>query len=200
MLSSEMSNWLRNHLSPPSSHRLSGVTEQLARARRLLQEACAGRDYEDAFPKLIAAVYPARAALEIMREAAGRRELSVSLREFDCLVEQRVPRWRLIHAIRVRDFHHGGVRGGGRILVQFRIHLPPRSEARVSMRANPFDPRPEVRLSDPSGSYKLLLTSDVVVQDEREPQAVPYWVLLREYLEQLEALVPEFEALSRRRG
>lgn len=193
-----MANWLRNHLGLPPSHRLAGVLEQLARARLLLQEAYAVRDYDDAFPKLIAAIYPARAALEIMREAARRGELSVSRKEFDRLVDQRVPRWRLIHAVRVRDFHDGGVQGGGRILVQFRIRLPPHSQGAVSMRANPFDPRPRIRLSDPSGSYKLLLTSDVVVQDEEEPTAVPYWVLLEEYLEQMNRLFPEFQKLLRK--
>jgi hypothetical protein len=40
-----------------------------------------------------------------------------------------------------------------------------------------------------------LLTSDVVVQDEREPEPVPYWLLLAEYLTQMEALVTEFQGL-----
>jgi hypothetical protein len=174
------------------------VKEQLARATHLLQEAHAVHNYDVAFPKLIAAVYPARAALEIMREAAKLGELAMSPREFDRLVDDRVPRWRLIHAVRVRDFHHYGVQGGGRIMVEFQIRLPPLGQARVSMRANPFDPRPQVRLSDPSGSYKLLLTSDVVVQDERETRAVPYWVLLAEYLDQMDALVGEFESFLRK--
>lgn len=192
-----MRNWLRDHLGPPQGHRVSGIREQLGRARVLLQEAHAVPDYDDAFPKLIAAVYPARAALEIMHEAASSGELSISVPEFDRLVEQLVPRWRLIHAVRVRDFHHGGVQGGGRILVQFRIHLPPHSQAIVSMRADPFDPQPRVRFSDPSGSYQLLLTSDVVVQDEAEPHSVPYWALLRDYLEQMNRLFPEFQKLLR---
>ena len=82
-----MADWLRNHLGSPPSHRVSGVKEQLARARLLLSEAHSVRDYDDAFPMLIAAVYPARGALEIMREAAKRGELSIPLRDFDALVE-----------------------------------------------------------------------------------------------------------------
>src|SRR6266702_1155129 len=176
----------------PRNARLAGVKEQLTRARLLLEEAHAVRDYDVAFPKLIAAVYPARAALEIMREAAKVGELTVPPKEFDRLVEARVPQWRLIHAVRVRDFHHYGVQGGGRIMVQFSITLPAHGRAEFSMYPDPVDPRPEVRLSDPSGSYKLLLTSDVVVQDELESRAVPYWILLQEYLEQMDALVVEF--------
>src|SRR6266404_3496821 len=89
----------------PRNPRLAGVKEQITRARLLLEEAHAVRDYDLAFPKLIAAVYPARAALEIMREAARLGELTVPAKEFDRLVEERVPRWRLIHVVRVRDFH-----------------------------------------------------------------------------------------------
>jgi len=178
--------------------RLAGAKEQLTRAWRLLEEAHAIRAYDAAFPKLIAAVYPARAALEIMREAAKLGELTVSLQEFDRRVAERVPRYRLIQAVRIRDFHRYGVQGGGRIMVEFKIRMPPLGHAEFSMYPDPIDPRPEVRVSDQSGSYTLLLTSDVVVQDEREAQPIPYWVLLREYLEQMDALVGEFESLLRK--
>ena len=133
-----------------------------------------------------------------MREAARLGELIVSPQEFDRLVEELVPRYRLIHAIRIRDFHRYGVQGGGRIMVEFQIRMPPFGHAEFSMYSDPVDPRPEVRLSDPSGSYKLLLTSHVVVQDERESRAIPYWVLLREYLEQMDGLVGEFGSLLRK--
>lgn len=178
--------------------RLAGVKEQLTRARLLLEEAHAVRDYDLAFPKLIAAVYPARAALEIMREAAKLGELTLSPQEFDRRVEELVPRYRLIHAIRIRDFHRYGIQGGGRIMVEFSITVPPHGHAQFSMYPDPVNPRPAVQFSDPSGSYKLLLTSDVVVQDERESRAVPYWVLLAEYLEQMVALVREFESVLRK--
>jgi len=181
-----------------SNHRLAGVKEQVVRASLLLEEAHAVTDYDVAFRKLIAAVYPARAALEIMRAAARLGELTVSLREFDRRVGERVPRYRLIHAVRIRDFHRYGVQGGGRIMVEFQIRMPPLGHAELSMYPDPVDPRPEVRLSDPSGSYKLLLTSDVVVQDERESRAIPYRVLLREYLEQMDGLVGEFGSLLRK--
>jgi len=178
--------------------RLAGVKEQLKRTKLLLDEAHAVRDYDVAFPKLIAAIYPARAALEIMREAALLGELTLSPREFDRLVDRLVPRYRLIHAIRIRDFHRYGVQGSGRILVEYQLKVPSYGHVEFSMYPDPVNPRPEVRLSDPSGSYKFLLTSDVVVQDERESAAVPYWLLLREYLEQMGLLVSEFEKLLRR--
>ena len=113
-------------------------------------------------------------------------------------MEERVPQWRLIHAVRVRDFHHYGVQGGGRIMVKFSITVPAHGHAEFSMYADPVNPRPEVHVSDPSASYKLLLTSDVVVQDEKEARAIPYWVLLREYLKQMDGLLGEFGSLLRK--
>ncbi len=193
-----MSKSSRTRAEVPRNPRLAGVIEQLRRARLRLEEAHAVRDYDLAFLKLIAAVYPARAALEIMREAARLGELTVSLQEFDRRVEELVPRYRLIHAVRIRDFHRYGVQGCGRIMVEFQIRMTPLGHAEFSMYPDSVDPRPEVRLSDPSGAYRLLLTSDVVVQDEKESRAIPYWVLLREYLEQMNGLVGEFESLLRK--
>lgn len=178
--------------------RLAGIREQIKRATLLLDEAQALPDYRSAFRKLIAAVYPARAALEIMREAVKLGELTIPLDGFDRRVAELVPRYRLIHAVRIRDFHRYGVQGDGHILVECQVTVPPHGHAEFSMYPDPVNPRPDIHLSDSSGSYKFLLTSDAVVQDEREPEAVPYWVLLKEYLEGVDALAREFEALLRK--
>jgi len=62
------------------------------------------------------------------------------------------------------------------------------------MYPNPLDPQAGISISDPTSPHKFLLTSDVVVQDEKEPVAIPYWILLREYLDQMKAFLPTFEA------
>src|SRR2546429_4105901 len=147
-------------MQPTRHPRLAGIREQIERARVLLTEAHAVPDYDTAFPKLIAAVYPARAALEIMRESARLGELTMTLSEFDRRVAELVPRYRLVQAVRIRDFHRYGVQGGGRILVEFQIRMPPLGRAELAMYPDPVNPRAAVHMSDPSGSYKLLLTSD----------------------------------------
>jgi len=84
-------------------------------------------------------------------------------------------------------------------MVEFQIRMPALGHAEFSMYPDPVNPRAAVHVSDPSGSYKLLLTGDVVVQDEKEPEAIPYWVLLKEYLDQMDnLLVPQFEVLLRK--
>ena len=175
--------------------RLDGVREQVERARFLLHDAHAESTYARAFPKLMAAVYPARAALEIMRESAKLGELTIPLPEFDRRVAELVPLWRLIHAVRVRDFHHYGIQSGGRIVATFQITLPPYGHAEFSMYPDPVHPRASIVVSDASAQCRMLLTSDVGVQDEAESDAVPYWVLLEEYLKQLAKVVQEYASL-----
>lgn len=84
------------------------------------------------------------------------------------------------------------------MLVEGQIELPPHSTAEFSMYPDPANPRPAIHLSDPSGSCSFLLTSDVVVQDETEPEAISYWSLLGDYLEQLPKAVAEYSSLLRR--
>lgn len=185
-------------MKPREDLRIAGVEEQVERAKLLFEEARAAPTFADAFRKLIAAVYPARAAVELMRESAKRGELVVSLGEFDRRLSELVPRHRLIWAVRIRDFHRYGVVGGGRMVVESQITLPPHCEAEFSMYPDPANPRPVINLSDPSGSYKFLLTSDVVVQDETEPEAISYWTLLGDYLEQLPKAIARYCSLLRR--
>ncbi len=66
------------------------------------------------------------------------------------------------------------------------------------MYPDPVHPRASIVVSDPSANCKLLLTSDVGVQDEAETDAIPYWVLLAEYLEQMDVAVREYASLLRR--
>src|SRR2546425_12963023 len=133
----------RARMEVPRNPRLGGVKEQVTRARLLLDEGHAVRDYDVAFRKLIAAVYPARAALEIMREAARLGELTVSLQEFDRRVEELVPRYRPIHTVRIRDFHRYGVQGGGRIMVEFQIRMPRLGHAELSTYPDPWTRGPK---------------------------------------------------------
>jgi len=83
------------------------------------------------------------------------------------------------------------------MVVHFQITLPPYGHAEFSMYPRPDRPEASITVSD-GGRHRFLLTSDRVIQDEREPVAVSYPDLLSEYLEQLPAAVAEFESLLRR--
>jgi hypothetical protein len=177
---------------------LVGIHEHLRRARLWLEEAEHARSSDEALHRLMAVVYPGRAVLELMRESAKRGELVVPAKELDRRLEHLVPRSRLVKALRIRDFHHWGIVGGGRMVVQFQVRLPPHGHAEFSMFVDPDNPRPSIAVSDGTRNYTFFLTSDRVIQDERETHALSYFRLLSEYLYDLKSAVAEYESLLRR--
>lgn len=177
---------------------LVGIHEHFRRAGLWLDEARHARSHDEALRRLMAAVYPGRAVLELMRESAKRGELIITARELDRRLEYLVPRSRLVKALRIRDFHHYGVIGGGRVIVQFQVKLPPLGHAEFSMFVDPDNPRPSIVVSDGTRNYTFFLTSDRVLQDERETHALSYFRLLSEYLHDLKSAMVEYESLLRR--
>lgn len=89
--------------------RLAGVREQVARAQLHLSEALASSDGATRFRNIIAAIYPGRAAVEIMREAADQDELTINRDELDTQLAAVLPRHELIQVLRFHDFHRFGV-------------------------------------------------------------------------------------------
>lgn len=92
-----------------TSPRLEGIKEQFERATSLLEEARNSDDSLFRFRHLIAAVYPARAVVELMLESAGKEEILKSRNELEELLIERLPRYHLIEKMRIHDFHRFGL-------------------------------------------------------------------------------------------
>jgi hypothetical protein len=120
----------------------------------------------------MAAVYFLRAPVELMREAADRGELTVDLPKWDRLIVRMVPRWRLVHQLRIRDFHHGSVIGPRHMRLEYTVRLPALGHANVQFRVNPERPRLRFRVSDGSRPSKFFFTSGFLVQDHFEPRPI----------------------------
>lgn len=97
--------------------RLEGVIEQCNRLAWLLGSASEARDNPGTrFRMLILAVYPARAATEIMLEAAMKLELEgfqdadpkKNRNDFEAAHLLGLPHYHLIEKIRIHDFHRFG--------------------------------------------------------------------------------------------
>ena len=97
--------------------RVEGVKEHFDRAYWFCAHA---RRTTDARPKLwlhLAAVYSARACVEIMLEAAERQELcgfdtegdKANRAKFENHIKTRLPRYQLLESIRIHDFHRFGL-------------------------------------------------------------------------------------------
>ena len=177
--------------------RVRGIREQLERSRLFYGEALSADDPTDSFRRLIASVYFGRAALEVMRESAKLGELQIDVHEFDRQLAEVIPRYRLIHAIRIRDFHRFAVMGPGHIQLEHKVSVPPLGEVLVQLYPDPVNPRLSITTSDGSRDYQFLMTSGDLVQDERESEPVPLRDLMRDYLAQLPRAIDRFVSLQR---
>ncbi len=100
----------------PITPRIRGIHEQHHRARRFLQRAHRCKKARSRFTNLIAAVYFARAIVELMLEAAEKQELRLfrnkdaqdSRRKFEERLAPALPHYYLIEKIRIHDFHRFG--------------------------------------------------------------------------------------------
>ena len=149
-----------------------GIVEHLERASFFDTEARSAGNATAAFRHWMAAVYFLRAPVELMREAADRGELTVDLPEWDRLIVRMVPRWRLVHQLRIRDFHHGSVIGPRHMRLEYTVRLPALGHADVRFRVNPARPRLRFGVSDGSQPSKFFFTSGFLVQDHLEPRPI----------------------------
>ncbi len=93
----------------PRSRRLDGVREQFKRASLFLRQAKDMPAGQDRFRYLIASVYFARAAIEIMLEMAKQGEVRVTREALETQIKERLPRYDLLYRVRIHDFHRFGV-------------------------------------------------------------------------------------------
>ncbi|MBA7485961.1 hypothetical protein ES707_21513 [subsurface metagenome] len=100
----------------PITPRIQGIHEQYYRARRFLQLAHRCKKARSRFTNLIAAVYFARAIVELMLEAAEKQELrpfrnadaKESREQFKEKLAPTLPHYYLVEKIRIHDFHRFG--------------------------------------------------------------------------------------------
>ena len=172
------------------------VRAQLARSRSFLQRAESASDDQAWHDSLIAGVYFAQSAIEVMRETAKQGGLTIDLRRFDELVAGLAPRSRFLHALRVRDFHRVPVLGIGYAQLEHSIRLPPYGRARISLDPSPDAPSVRILVSDGSTNYSFFFVGHGFVQDHLEPKAVRLDDLLAEQLVCLETCVEHFAQLQ----
>jgi len=106
----------RDERFSPTAPRIQGIHEQYYRSRRFLQRAHRCKKARSRFTNLIAAVYFARAIVELMLEAAEKQELRLfrdkdvqgSRKKFEEKLAPTLPHYYLIEKIRIHDFHRFG--------------------------------------------------------------------------------------------
>ena len=95
---------------------MRGISEQYRQAKHFLQLARKCKNTTSQFTNLITAIYPARAVVELMFEAAEKQELvpfnnkdnKVSRNELEAKIVPKLPYYYLIEKVRIHDFHRFG--------------------------------------------------------------------------------------------
>jgi hypothetical protein len=106
----------QDSVSAFANPRMHGISEQYRRARRFVQLSRRCKKPATRFANLIAAVYPARAIVELMLEAAAKQELrkfhnndnTQSRKDFEEVLAPKLPHYYLLEKIRIHDFHRFG--------------------------------------------------------------------------------------------
>jgi len=173
------------------------VRAQLARSRSFLERARNASHHEEWHDSLLAGVYFAQSAIEVMRETAKEGGLTVPLRRFDAIVGQLAPRSRLLRALRVRDFNRAPILGLGYAQLEHSIRLPPLGRATIGLNPNPV-PSVRIKVSDGSSNYRFFFVGHGFVQDHLEPNAIRLDDLLAEQLLCIEFCVERFAQLIRK--
>jgi len=145
--------------------RKQGIHEQYYRTRRFLQLARRCKKTRSRFTNLIAAVYPARAIVELMLEAAEKQELrpfcnkdaKKSRDDFEEMLAPILPHYYLIEKIRIHDFHRFGC-------------IPPNSKRREAFLGGPIKliaKKGTAALQGTSKGYEIVLTGNSHAKEQR---------------------------------
>ncbi len=177
--------------------RVSAVVEQLERANAYFNDALSARSMADGWRHLMTSVYYGRSVVEQMRERAKHGGLQVAHNVFGAQLAEMLPRYRLVQAIRIRDFHKEPVTPAIRMTVEVKIRFGPYGQATFSMINNFGRPSPAVETTDPRTRFRFLLFGPGYVQDEKEPVPVPIVALMAEYLGQLPTAIAQYRGLLR---
>lgn len=183
--------------------RVAGVREHYQRVQFFQALAQDIADPPGKFRLLLAAVNSARAVVELMFEAADKKQLSSTRKELETHLSTRIPWYDLIERIRIHDFHRFGV-------------VPPDPKFKMMFQGGPV----KLRAQSGAAVYRIpatgpekfttgnsaieeqrpLLTNDGQFFDEISRQWVELHRIVAEFLARVDAVIKEFESEIDRTG
>ena len=176
-----------------TSPRFEGIKEQFERAKLLVKEAQDSNDSLFRFRHLVAAIYPARAVVELMLEAADKQEISRSRGDLEQVLVTKLPRYYLIEKMRIHDFHRFGLIRRTGVFVGGPLKLQARGKGGIAaILLNAKGLLKKTSKGSTVGEQRPLQMQDDQVFDETTARWLSIETVLTEYLEAMPAAIEEF--------
>jgi len=170
------------------------MQEHLERAKMFLDEALHETNVIKSYRKQIAATYFGRAALEIMRETAKSGNLKCSIKELDLELSKILPRYSIIKAIRIHDFHHFAITPSS-ITIIGKNKIPPKQTIYIVI--DPNNELPIVSFQNEKGEKingEFLTMAGTLVQDKQDSTPEPLANILKDYTSKLPNAIKYFQS------
>lgn len=178
-----------------TSPRFRGILEQYERAQLFLKEALDSADRRDRFRRLVAAIYPARAVVELMLTAAKLQFVKISREELETQLVPLLPRYYVIERLRIHDFHRYCLtfEPGAQTMIGPVKLTASKGEAALSIGAD--GPETTVTGNSKVESQRPLYLRGDDVLDEEAKSYVPLYRIVAEYLTGIPAAIELFDSL-----
>jgi len=187
-----------------STSRIAGIYEQYERAKRFVQISKRCNKTTSRFRNLMAAVYPGRAIVELMLEAAEKQELkaflnidvSESRNNLEKELAPKLPYYYMLEKIRIHDFHRF-------------CCLPPSSKYQTTFVGGPIKLRARkgiaaIRILPNGPKYiktgqslvkeqRILYANDGHFYDEKSGKYIPLEEIINDFLKAIPKVINDFE-------
>ena len=186
------------------SPRMQGIYEHYRRARHFVQLAHRCKNPVSKFTNLITAVYPARAIVELMLEAAEKQELvafknkdnKLNRNELEEIISLKSPYYYLLEKIRIHDFHRFGCLPPSLEYETGFIGGPIKLKAKkgiAAMVVTPEGPKQTVTGNSSIKEQRTLYTNNGLYYDEDNKKYVSLEEILVDYLDEVPKVITEFK-------
>ena len=183
--------------------RMQGIYEQYRRARHYIRLAHRCKRPVSKFTNLITAVYPSRAIIELMLEAADEQEINLpqnsgekNSRDYlESVISQKLPYYFLVEKIRIHDFHRFGCIPPPKKRVEISISGPIKLTSKKGI-ASIFlkDGLPESRVTGESfikEHRSLCIKNGLLFFDEDSKKYIPLDKILGDFLNTIPKIIEE---------
>jgi len=186
------------------SPRMRGIYEQYRRAQHFLKLASQCKKPKSKHNNLIAAVYPARAIVELILESAAKQELpkfknkdiQKSRADFEQEVAPKIPYYYLLEKIRIHDFHRFGCLPPEPTYREIFLGGPIKLKAQKGVAAYHIQrtgPKEVATGKSVIKAQRPLINSDGNFYDEDTNEYVSLFQILNDFLGEVTKVINEFE-------